>query len=97
MESDPSLALSSISIVVPSRVSEDDIRAAAAVRLSTILDSKCFEIVAVDLIEEGEITTTEGVIYGFRYLVSFVRTENVIFLNSHYEDLLSKSFIPWKR
>ena len=76
MESDLSLALSSISIVAPCRLSDEDIRAAATDRLSNVLSGTGFEIVAVDLVEEGKIQTQYGLIDGVRYMVSFIRKED---------------------
>lgn len=89
------LSLASVSIVAPCRISDEDVRTAAADRLSDVL--KCgFEIVAVDIVEEGEIETPLGVIKGVRYMVSFIRKEDVIFTHPDYEELLSESFKPWK-
>ncbi len=79
-----SVILPSVSVVLSSSSSDEDAKAAAAERISELLKGKDFEMLTVDLIEEGELLTPNGSIAGKRYVVSFRQTENVVYLHPEY-------------
>jgi hypothetical protein len=85
-----SLVLPSISVVLPPSSSEEDARAVASEKLSDLLKGRSFEIVAVDLLEEGAIRTPIGVTNGKRYMISFRRTENVVYLHPDYYEIVAE-------
>lgn len=79
-----SVILPSVSIVLPLSASKEDAKAAAANRISGLLKGGSFEMLTVDLLEEGDLRTPNGVVTGKRYQVSFRKTENVVFLHPDY-------------
>jgi len=82
------ITLPSVSIVVPSTASTEDAVAEASERISLLLKGASFEVVAVDLIEEGELQTSVGVVVGKRFMISFRRSENVVFLHPDYHKIM---------
>jgi hypothetical protein len=82
------LILPSISVVLPLSSSEEDAKAVASEKLSQLLEGDCFKILAVDLLEEGVISTPIGVTNGKRYMVSFLRTENVVYIHPDYDKIM---------
>lgn len=85
-----SAILPSVSVVLSPSSSKEDARVAAADRISDLLKGKSFEMLAVDLLEEGELITPIGVIEGKRYMVSFRQTENVVYLHPDYYKVMEK-------
>lgn len=83
-----SVILPSVSVVLSPSSSKEDAKVAAAEQISSLLKGKNFEMLAVDLLEEGELITPIGVIEGRRYMVSFRQTENVVYLHPDYYEIM---------
>lgn len=83
------VTLPSVSVVVPPDFSEEEVREVAADKISGLLKGKEFEMVAVDLLEEGDLHTSLGVIHGKRYLVSFQKKINVVYLHPDYLEIMA--------
>jgi len=60
-----------VTLVLPLSSTEDDAKEAAHDLILNGLDLENFEILHVELMEEGEIRTKKGLIEGKRYLVAF--------------------------
>lgn len=85
-----SVILPSVSVVFPPSSSKEDARLAAAERITSLLDGKDFEVLVVELVEEGELQTPIGVVSGKRYVVSFRKTENIVYLHPDYYEIMGK-------
>lgn len=87
----PSIRLPSVSVVLSPTSSEEDVRAAAAEQISDLLDEgQLFEIVNVEVIEEGEIITPIGAINAVRYCVAFQKKDNIVFLHPDYYEVMAE-------
>jgi len=76
--------------VLPSSSSKEDAKAAAAERISELLKGESFEVLVVELVEEGQIQTPIGVVSGKRYCVSFRKTQNVVYLHPDYYKVMEQ-------
>lgn len=82
-----------VSLILPLSANEADARQAADDMIRNGLQLKSFEIVHVELVEEGMIQTPRGVRKGRRYLVAFHRTEgDVVYTHPNYKEILSNPF-----
>jgi len=78
--------LPQVTLVLSLSSTEEDAEAAAHDLISNGLDLEHFEILHVELMEEGLIRTKKGVIKGKRYVVAFRQLHGkVIFVHPDYD------------
>lgn len=81
--------LPQISLVLPLTSTEEDARAVAHDLISNGMDIDRFEILHVELMEEGPIETKNGIRKGKRYLVAFRQLYGeVIFVHPEFDELI---------
>ncbi len=86
----PSIRLPTVSVVLPPSSSKEDARVAAAEKISGLLgEEQLFEIVDVDVTEQGDIITPIGVIDAIRYSVAFQKKDNIVFLHPDYYEVMA--------
>lgn len=82
--------LPQISVVLPTSSTEEDARAAARDLISNVLNLDFFEILHIELTEEGILKTKEGVKEGKRYRVAFRQLhEEVIYVHPDYDKIIN--------
>ena len=87
----PEMRLPTVSVALPSPSSEDDAAKEAAKRISPMLKpGHVFQIVSIDIVEDGLIKTPLGVVQGKRYQVAFMTKENVVFLHPDYDKIMAE-------
>lgn len=85
--------LPQISLVLPMSSNEDDARAAASDLILNGLDIEKFEILHVELMEEGRIRTKGGVKEGKRYVVAFRQLHGeVVYLHPDFDEIISRGW-----
>jgi len=75
-----------VTIILPPSSTEDDAVEAATDLISDGLNVKRFDILHVEMVEEGEFKTAAGVLPGKRYIVAYLeKLGEVIYLHPDYE------------
>lgn len=81
--------LPQITLVLPHSSTNEDAKEAARELISNALDIKNFEILHVEMVQEGSIRTKLGTIEGRRYSVAFRQLHGkVIFVHPDYESIV---------
>lgn len=82
-----------VTLILPLSATESDARESAEDMIRNGLNLVSFEIVHVELLEEGLIQTPGGVKSGRRYAVAFRKTEgSVIYVHPDYEQIVANPF-----
>jgi len=82
--------LPQVTLVLSLSSTEEDAEAVAHDMITNGLDLEHFEILHVEMMEEGMIRTKKGVIEGRRYVVAFRQLHGkVIFVHPDYDDIMN--------
>lgn len=83
--------LPQITLVLSPSSTEDDARAVASDMISNGLDIERFEILHIEMMEEGTIQTKNGMIKGRRYVVAFRQLYGeVIFTHPDFDKIMDQ-------
>ena len=85
--------LPQVSLVLPLSSTEEDAKAAAHDLILNGLDIENFEILHVELMEEGHIRTKGGVKEGKRYVVAFRQLYGeVVYTHPNFDELIRRGW-----
>lgn len=74
-----------VTVILPVASTEDDAVEVATELISEGMNVKRFDILHVEMVEEGEFKTVDGVLLGKRYLVAYLeKLGEVIYLHPDY-------------
>ena len=85
--------LPQVTLVLSMSSTKEDAEAAAHDLISNGLDLDFFEILHVELMEEGMIHTKKGVMEGKRYSIAFRQLhEEVIYVHPDFDEIMSRTW-----
>ncbi len=85
--------LPQVTLVLPLSSTEDDAKKAAHDLILHGLDLENFEILHVELMEEGEILTKAGLIEGKRYVVAFRQLHGkVVYTHPDFDAIMRRGW-----
>lgn len=80
-----------VTVILPVASTEDDAVEVATDLISSGMNVKRFDILHVEMVEEGEFKTEDGVLPGKRYIVAYLeKLGEVIYLHPDYAKHVSR-------